>query len=188
MLDCLAVTDHNSADAALALQQRFGQKIIVGEEIDTLQGEIIGLFLKQAVSPGKSLPETILAIREQGGLVYIPHPLEKFRRGLSQAVLEQYRSQFDIIEVFNARGWGRGRPSQALRFAKENNLACASASDAHSVSGLGTAFVEISEWPTPQNLVEQMRVGKITAKYAPALSYLAPSVNRVRKYFTKSNA
>jgi predicted metal-dependent phosphoesterase TrpH len=82
-LNCIAITDHNEVDFAIAMNKKFGDKIIVGEEIMTTQGEIIGLFLTEKVPAGLSPEETVKQIRKQGALVYIPHPFETFRHGLS---------------------------------------------------------------------------------------------------------
>src|SRR5580658_33632 len=73
-LDYIAITDHNSIDFALNLRTEFERKIIVGEEILTSEGEIIGLFLSELVPPNLSPIETIELIKRQGGLVYVPHP------------------------------------------------------------------------------------------------------------------
>src|SRR6266852_4695389 len=73
-LQCVAVTDHNSIAFAQKLQAELGERIIVGEEITTAEGEIIGLYLKKTVPGGRSLAETVRSIKEQDGLVYVPHP------------------------------------------------------------------------------------------------------------------
>src|SRR5438105_1095499 len=148
-----AITDHNEISLALDLHQGFGQQVIVGEEILTLDGEVIGLFLAQLIPAHLSLPETINEIRRQNGLVYIPHPFEKTRKGLSMEALEKIAGQIDILEVFNARSKEPWLAKKAWEFASKHNLAQAASSDAHSVSGLGTAFSELSEFPSRENLI-----------------------------------
>src|SRR5262245_43185713 len=81
-LDYVAVTDHNVIDFARILHDQLGEQIIVGEEIATSEGEIIGLYLTSVVPSGLSAAETVRAIKDQDGLVYIPHPFETLRNGL----------------------------------------------------------------------------------------------------------
>ena len=77
----LAVTDHDRIDAALRLRDAApsGLTIIVGEEVKSADGDMIALFLREAVPPGLSAVETIAAVREQGGLVGVPHPFDGWR-------------------------------------------------------------------------------------------------------------
>ncbi|MCA9330415.1 PHP domain-containing protein, partial [Candidatus Saccharibacteria bacterium] len=82
LLDMIAITDHNSIAYAQEVQKQLGDKIIVGEEIMTNDGEIVGLFLTQVIEPGLSAQETCRRIKAQHGLVYIPHPFETVRKGL----------------------------------------------------------------------------------------------------------
>src|SRR5258708_7160809 len=148
----LAITDHNQISFALELHMELGNRVIIGEEILTQEGEVIGLFLNQLVQPKLPLSEAVSQIRKQGGLVYIPHPFEKTRKGLSQASLEKIVGEIDIMEVFNARSREPWLTRKTEKFALEHKIASASSSDAHSISGFGTAFSNISELPTSQNL------------------------------------
>ena len=79
-INCIAVTDHNQIEGAIRLQKMAPFKVIVGEEILTKEGEIIGLFLKKRISAGLSMKATINRIRNQGGIVYLPHPYDKTTR------------------------------------------------------------------------------------------------------------
>src|SRR4051812_4619386 len=85
-LDVIAITDHDTIDFATHAQTELGDRIIVGEEIMSTGGEIVGLYLKEAVKAGLSPLETVKQIREQGGLVYVPHPFETVRKGLHPSV------------------------------------------------------------------------------------------------------
>ncbi len=73
----VAVTDHDRIDGALRIRDDAppGLTIIVGEEVRTASGDVIGLYLERPIPGGLSLDATIAAIREQGGMVGIPHPL-----------------------------------------------------------------------------------------------------------------
>jgi predicted metal-dependent phosphoesterase TrpH len=81
-IDCIAVTDHNEIEGAFVIQKLAPFKVIVGEEVKTSEGEIIGLFLKELVPKGMSPEDTIDCIHEQGGLAVIPHPYDIFRRSV----------------------------------------------------------------------------------------------------------
>jgi predicted metal-dependent phosphoesterase TrpH len=182
-LDFLAITDHDSITKNFLADASLSSKLIPAEEITTLEGDVIGLYLQKNIPPGLTLAKTIAAIKEQGGLVYVPHPWEKFRRGLQTAVLYEFRNDLDIIEVFNARSRSRLYAELAHHFAQSNNIAMASSSDAHGARGVGTAYTEIAEAPTRENLLEQLAEATLVCKYSPISAYLYPSFNRVKKYF-----
>jgi predicted metal-dependent phosphoesterase TrpH len=180
VLDAVAITDHNETGFARALQKELGERIIVGEEITTGEGEIIGLFLSERIEPGLSVIETVARIKAQNGLVYIPHPFETLRSGLQEEVLNTIIEDIDVVEIFNARGRWRGKSGKATEFAHGNSLAGASASDAHCRLGLGSAFSTVSELPEAKNLVKILKSGKNEKKYASVASYICPGLNRVK--------
>lgn len=179
-LDYVAVTDHNSISAALELQKVFGKKIIVGEEIMTTEGEIVGLFLSKEVPPHKTPAATVAAIKKQGGLVYIPHPFETVRSGLDQQSLDEISDTVDIVEVYNGRAVFQNKGPDAAVWAHLNNKATAAASDAHGIKGVGSAYVSIKEKPTVKSLVKQLRTAHPTMKRPPLRSLLYPKLNRLR--------
>lgn len=180
-LDCIAITDHNEIKFAQEMHKEFGEKIIVGEEITTRDGEIIGLFLKKVISKDLSALETAKLIHAQGGVVYIPHPYEKFRKGLQMEVLQKISQEIDIIEVFNARAKWRGESERALRLAQKHQKAQAASSDAHCRMGISSSYSIISEIPGALNIVSLLENGKLEKSYAPLISYLCPGVNKVKK-------
>lgn len=181
-LDYIAVTDHNSIEGARRLAQTLGEKIIVGEEIKSTEGEITGLFLTEAVSAGLNVQETVARIKEQGGLIYIPHPFERQRHGLNAQALNKIAADIDIMETFNARGWFRGQFARALSFAQTNNLSMASSSDAHCFLGIPSAFSIVDQPITKDNLAAQLHQSKQHQHYASPLSYLCPTINRFRSH------
>ncbi len=180
VLDCIAITDHNEVNLALELHKKLGDKIIVGEEIMTNEGEMVGLFLKQKISPGLTAKETAEEIHAQGGLVYIPHPFETLRKGLQRETLEKIIEDIDIFEVFNGRGLLRGKAKEATEFAKAYNLTPAASSDAHGPGGVGNTFCLIKEIPSKSTLKDLLRQGRLNRRYAPIWSYLYPIFNIIR--------
>ncbi|MCA9332914.1 hypothetical protein KDA00_03500 [Candidatus Saccharibacteria bacterium] len=184
-LDYIAVTDHNNVDMALSLQQDLGDRIIVGEEIMTTEGEIIGLFLEAKIPQGMSPIDTIHLIKSQNGIVYIPHPFETIRKGLHPAILEEIADKIDIIEVCNGRAFAQNRSEQTVVWARMNNKPGAASSDAHGYKGLGKTYTTVPSLVSRENLVEQVAHGTpITGR--PAIrTLLYPKYNRIRKKISR---
>src|SRR6478609_570562 len=80
-LQALCVTDHNGLANALALSRMpdLPIRVIPSEEVKTNEGEIIGYFLQELVPKGLTPEETVKRIKDQGGLVGIPHPFDTMR-------------------------------------------------------------------------------------------------------------
>ncbi len=183
ILDCIAITDHNTIDLALELHRELGNRIIVGEEIMTNQGEVIGLFLKQAVPAGLELKDAIKTIRNQGGLVYLPHPFETVRKGVDQVTAETLADQIDIVETYNGRAVAQNKGPQATVWARLHHKPGAASSDAHGIKGVGSAFTAIEKMPTAKNLVKQLQTAKLTMERPPLQSLLYPKWHRLRSKF-----
>jgi hypothetical protein len=179
-LDCIAITDHNETSFARIMQKKLGNRIIIGEEITTVEGEIIGLYLNETIPGGISIDEAIASIKHQGGLVYIPHPFEIFRKGLRRSVAERIISDSDIIEVFNGRGHFRGKPKLAQQFAMENKLPQVASSDAHGAKGLGYTSSLLTDMPTQKSLKELLGKAILDKTYAPFYTFLYPTWNRIK--------
>lgn len=184
-LDFVAVTDHNSINLAMYLRDELGNKIIVGEEINTSEGEIIGLFLKALIKPGQPALATIKEIKDQGGLVYIPHPFENVRDGISEANLSSIMYSVDIIEARNGRAFFQNRGPKATTWARINGKVTAASSDAHGYKGLGTSYTIIKQEPTAQNLVELLSTAKLITSRPPLKTLLYPKANLLAKRFNK---
>jgi predicted metal-dependent phosphoesterase TrpH len=154
----LAVTDHDRIDAALRIRDAApdGLTIIVGEEIKTIDGDMIALFLKDVVSPGMSAVDTIAAVREQGGLVGVPHPFDG-RRGFgrkSGTSLESIAHLVDWVEAYNARVIGGSANEKAALFAFDHGLPGVGASDSHTVLEVGITYNALTGDPgTPEGLL-----------------------------------
>lgn len=181
LLDFIAITDHNETAFARKMNREFGEKIIIGEEITSLEGEIIGLFIKETIPPRLSAKQTAEMIRDQGGLVYIPHPFEKLRHGISEETLVKILDRTDIIEVFNARARFRGAAKKAIKFARDYNLASASSSDSHCRLGIGSSYSIVHFAPDAKNFPGLLANGSLIKHYAPILSYLCPAINKIKR-------
>jgi predicted metal-dependent phosphoesterase TrpH len=182
-LGAVCVTDHNTVDGALRLRELdTAVRVIVGEEIYSADGEIIGLFLERTVPPHRSAEETMDLIHEQGGLVYVPHPFSRNRtRHLRQATLERLRPRIDAIEIFNAREAFASSNARALAFAVAHGLPGGVGSDAHRLSELGRAFVEVRPFTDGADLVEALREGTVTGALSGIGMHLRTWVDIGRK-------
>ncbi len=185
ILDAIAVTDHNSVDFALALHESLGDRIIVGEEIMTTHGEIVGLFLTKLVPAGLSPLDTIRAIKDQNGLVYIPHPFETIRKGIDPQTLDEISDYIDIIEVCNGRAFTQNRSSQAVVWARLNTKEGAASSDAHGFKGLGKTYSDLPDLPTRDNLLGLLDHSILRTAHPTIKSLLYPKYHRLKKRFGK---
>lgn len=195
-----AITDHNEIWGAKALKQMvadseaYDLEVIIGEEISTSRGEIIGLFLDEKIEPGLTPQETIRQIKAQGGLVLLPHgfdPLKRYR--LQPDALLQIADQIDIVETFNARV-SRPRWNQAaVDYCEQRDLLMSAGSDAHRLVDIGTAWVELPKQKIsgPDDLLHALQAGVPTGKWThPVLAFIAKmwnmSTNHIRSYFIRA--
>jgi len=185
LLDYIAITDHNRIDMAEDLHKQLGDKIIIGEEISTTDGDIIGLFLTTVVEPHQTPAAAIKAIKAQGGLVYIPHPFETVRKGMQRSQLNSIASDVDIIEIHNGRAMVQNRSQKAIVWATLNHKARAASSDAHGAQGLCKTYTILSEPPTRENLIDLLHKSQAIVARPPLKSLLYPKWNRARKQLKK---
>lgn len=181
VLDYVAVTDHNSISFATLLQREFGNRIIVGEEIMSTGGEIVGLYLDELVPSGLTPRETAEAIKSQGGLVYIPHPFETVRKGITQEALDEITDLVDIIEVCNGRAFFQNTSAQSVVWARIKEKPGAGSSDAHGLRGVGRTYTVVGAIPTRENLVDLVKTGSVRTARPTVRALLYPKYHRLRK-------
>ena len=188
-LGAIAVTDHNAFGGALeAVELARDRELIVipGEEVKTAgQGEVIGLFLEREIPRGLSFEDTIAAIREQGGLVYLPHPFDRMHSIPDAATLHKHLADIDVFEVYNARLLFEQYNDEAERFARKYNLTMGAGSDAHVLQGLGTGGVRMRAFSDPEELLVSLRSAELLRRprslaYLQALKWTAQVKERVR--------
>jgi predicted metal-dependent phosphoesterase TrpH len=178
----VAITDHNRIEGALAFREVAPFPVIVGEEVQTLEGEIIGLFLEEGIPRDLSPEETIARIKEQGGLVYIPHPMDRVRRSvLRREALERITDQVDAIEVFNARVTFPADNEAARRFAQEHGLPQGAGSDAHTPWEIGRAYVEMEPFNDPQEFLRHLAQGRVVGRLSNPLVHLVTTWAKLYK-------
>lgn len=156
-IDCVAVIDHDAIECALKLHEQAPKRIIVGEEIHTTAGEIAGLFLKEIIEPGLSPLETIERIKEQGGLVYLPHPFDRLRGSVLEShAREEIWEKIDIVETYNSRSVFRWSNWKAAKFAKKKGILAGVGSDAHARYELGMSYVRMEEFDSAQDFLTKL--------------------------------
>lgn len=161
-INCVAVTDHNTILGALKLRELAPFTVIVGEEINTRSGEIIGYFLTEEIPAKLPAEETVRRIKAQGGLVCIPHPFDRFRvSALRRQTLEALIPEIDIIEVFNSRVLLSRDNLSARLFAQEHGLLASAGSDAHISSEIGGAYVVMPEFNDKEEFRLALAEGKL---------------------------
>jgi len=169
-LGAIAITDHNEVSGALearGIAEEMGNiKVIVAEEVKTAeQGEVIGLFLEEKIPKGLTMADTIAAIRAQGGLVYVPHPFDRFHSVPDYEHLLDIVEEVDILEVFNPRVALTAFNEEAERFARKYRIVPGAGSDSHVAQGLGSVRVRIHDFDGPQEFLEAMRDADIVRKH-----------------------
>jgi predicted metal-dependent phosphoesterase TrpH len=178
-LQALCVTDHNGLANALALSRLPDLPIMVvpSEEVKTSEGEIIGWFLQELIPKGLTPEETVRRIKEQGGIVGVPHPFDRARNSsrLQTPALERLVAAglVDAIEVFNARTTLPAHNAEALEFARAHGLAMSAGSDAHTLWEVGRAYVEMPPFRTPAEFLASLRQGRVGGALSPALVHVS---------------
>ena len=151
-------TSFGGALEALELARGRDLVVIPGEEVKTDgQGEVIGLFLQEEIPRGLSFADTIAAIREQGGLVYLPHPFDRMHAIPDPATLHHHLPEIDVLEVYNARLLFETYNDEALRFARKYRLVAGAGSDAHVLQGVGTGAVRMRRFEGPEEFLLSLR-------------------------------
>ena len=188
-LGAIAVTDHNVFGGALeAAELARGRDltVILGEEIKTDgQGEVIGLFLQEEIPRGLPFADTITAIREQGGLVFVPHPFDRMHTVPDAATLHRHLAEIDLFEVYNARVLFDTANDEALRFARKYNLTMGAGSDAHVLQGVGTGALRMRAFDGPEEFLVSLRTAEVLRRpksllYLQGLKWVAQAKERVR--------
>ncbi len=168
-IDTVTITDHNEVAGALKFKNKFkkhGIELIVGEEIFTNKGEIIGLGLTKKIEPDLSPEETIRQIREQNGIVYVPHPYDekRYKTVLVEEEIEKNKDEIDFIEVHNGRNISSRFDEKQNEIAEKYNLTKIIGSDAHTFFELGRNYVITENKITIDNLKEEYKNVKFNEK------------------------
>jgi predicted metal-dependent phosphoesterase TrpH len=164
----VAITNHNNVEGAIAVRDKVAEMgldgkltVILGEEVSTTDGEVVGLFLTDTIPRGLSADETADEIHRQGGLVSIPHPFDPFRRShIREEPLRRLAEagKIDMVEVFNCRVTLQRHNQAAAELAAEYGIPGIAASDTHSAMEVGMATNALP----PFESADELRAGLAT--------------------------
>ncbi|MDA1216221.1 MAG: PHP domain-containing protein [Chloroflexi bacterium] len=187
-LNCIAVTDHNSLGGALAVKAIAPFMVITGEEVRSTEGEITALFITEEIPKWLTPMETVKRIRDQGGLVSIPHPHDPFRSSpLTTQGIEEVIPHADIVEAFNARVTLARHNSRGRQIAKEHHLLATAVSDAHTLGELGRCYTELPEFDgTPEGFKAALAEAHLVERAANPLVHVYSTINKLRRKFFRT--
>jgi len=181
-VDGIAVTDHNEFDGAVELKSQAPFLVVPGEEIKTSGGEVIGLFLREWIPPNLDPLETVQRIHEQGGLVYVPHPFDRFRGShITPEALDAIRPHVDLLEVFNARNALPSFNALALDYARQHGLRAGAGSDAHTCGEYGRGYVELEPFRGPEEFLQNAERGTWHGRLSSPTVHLRTRIDRTMK-------
>jgi len=186
-INCISITDHNEIEGAYRVKlfsKNYNIFVIVGEEIKTSEGEIIGYFLKKKIPLGLSPEETIGEIKKQGALVAVPHPFDRLRKNkLKTSALLRILPHVDIIEIFNGRTHYPDDNKRALDFARKNKKLMSAGSDSHTPLEIGSTFVIMPPFDSIDTFKESLRQGNIAGRKSPDYVHIFSTLIKIYKRF-----
>ncbi|MCL0099462.1 PHP domain-containing protein [Dehalococcoidia bacterium] len=182
-LNCIAVTDHNTIEGALAVKELAPFTVIIGEEIRSTQGEITGLFLTECIPADLPPADTVKLIKDQGGIVSIPHPFDRFRSEvISAAALESITDFADIVEIFNARNSMSADDRKARKYAQDHGLLTSAVSDAHTIIELGRTYTAMPDFDgSPTDFKRALAEATLVGRRMNPLIHIATSFTKIKK-------
>lgn len=189
-IDVICATDHNTIEGGLRLRELAdGFRVVIGEEISSRDGEIIGLFLERAIPRDLSGEETIARIHDQGGFVIVPHPFSINRRyHMRRPALDRLRSQIDALEIFNAREAIFLNNRSAAAYAKAHDIVGTAGSDAHRAVEVGRAFVEMPDFAGRDDFPDSLRQGVAQGRLSGSAVHVFTRYDRLRKWLGRKSS
>ena len=189
-IDIIAITDHNTIKGGMEYKkflEKYGIRVIVGEEVFTTKGEIIGLFLEKEILAGLSPEETIKEIKEQNGIVYIPHPYDekRYRTVLPVEEIEKNIEDIDIIECHNGRNIREEFSIKQEEIANRYNKLKMVGSDAHIFFELGRNFNIIKNFSSKEEFLSNLKEIEFSKKSCIQISHQLTKIVRIIKLLLK---
>ena len=187
-IDRVAITDHNSIAGALVAKALAPERVIVGEEIHTTQGELLGYFMTEFVPGGLEPIETIQRLRAQGAVISVAHPFDKTRGPQwTDDQLMAIIPLVDAIETFNARCLTNQPNEMAAAFAREHRLLETVGSDAHTLKEVGRASLNMPPFTDPASFLESLRFAQRHTRLSSWVVHLCSRYAALYKRLTSSN-
>jgi predicted metal-dependent phosphoesterase TrpH len=181
-VDRIGITDHNRLDVALEMYEKYPDQVIPGEEVKTKEGiDLIGFFIQNEIPKGTEALEVCHRVREEGGIIYLPHPYAPGKGGGGRFA-EELAPRVDVVEVFNARMHPGRLNGPAETLARAHDKLMGAGSDAHTIREIGGAWVEVPYHENrPEALLEALAQGRVHGHTAPLWIHLASTWAKVRK-------
>jgi len=172
-IDMIAITDHNVIEGALEAKSLDPTRVIVGEEIATTQGELLGYFMSEWVPTNLEPMDVITRLRSQGAVISVAHPFDTTRRHhWEEKDLAVIAPHLDAIETFNARCLTHASNERALQFAQEHNLLETIGSDAHSLWEVGRATLRMPDFQDAETFKAALKYAEEDTKLSPPFVHL----------------
>lgn len=187
----IAITDHNVISGAFEAKALDPEHVVIGEEIETSAGEILGYYMTELVPGGMSPMKTIEALKKQGALISVAHPFDDHRLAFWRSeTFAEVLKHVDALEVFNARCINPLFNQKALDCAEENGLLKTVGSDAHSLYELGQANLMVPEFDDAETLRIALRsgefIGKLSGSWVHMISRYSNAVKALNHTRTRN--
>lgn len=186
-ISCIAITDHNTIEGAVKFKEKFEKrnlKVIIGEEIMTSHGEIIGLFLEERVKSGMSPQDTIDEILRQRGIVYIPHPFDKKRNRtvLDSKYIKANLDKISFIEMHNGRNISEEYSIRQNEIAEKYGVIKVIGSDAHTFIELGRNYMKIENFNTTKEFITVISKSEIVCSPCLKICHTLTKFTKIIKF------
>jgi predicted metal-dependent phosphoesterase TrpH len=181
-IDLIAITDHNAIEGAFEAATLDPDRVIIGEEIMTTAGELLGYYMKELVPPGLSPHETITRLRAQGAFISVAHPFDYTRQGAwKEDALLEILKLVDAIEIFNARTWSSIANTRAAALASREGILATAGSDAHTAFEIGRATMKTPVFFDAESMRLALARARIHARRSSPLVHLFSRYATFRK-------
>ncbi|MFO0839465.1 MAG: PHP domain-containing protein [Phycisphaerae bacterium] len=168
-VDCLGITDHDQIRGALDAQQIGGVRVIVGQEITTADGHLIGLFLNERIPPWLSVEESAARVKGQGGLVLAPHPFLTLCEFSLQSAVQRILPLIDAVEIHNAQNPLFWQDWKTRGFIRRHGLTAYSGADSHIRGFRWPAFQLMPDFDSPASFLAALQQARLVrGRYSPA--------------------
>ena len=178
----LAVTDHNSIAGAREAAALDPELVIVGEEIETAEGELLGYFLQEQIPAGLTPTEAIARLRDQGALISVSHPCDRFRHGAWEPeALRRILPLVDALEAFNARTLMGADNRAAEQIAAGAGLLATAGSDAHAYVEVGRSGMLTPPFQDAAGMRRALAEGEVVRRLSSPLVHFLSRYAKWRK-------
>jgi predicted metal-dependent phosphoesterase TrpH len=172
-IDRVAITDHNTTAGAIEAASLDPERVIIGEEILTAQGELLAYFVTEEIPAGLQARQVIERLRRQDAVISVSHPFDRTRSGSWRAEdLQDILGLVDALEIFNARTLGDMPNRRAAALAAQAGLPGTAGSDAHVYWELGRTVLWLETFTDADGMRKGLRTAELRGRRSPALVHL----------------